>query len=326
MSFTLEKAVQLMDQAHACERLAHAYLIIGPRGSGKEHLAIRMIEMVSLGGVAGVASLNHLRNEHTVIVEPESKSRRIKVEAIRAAEHVLQMAAPAGVTKHAIIRDADCMGQEAENAFLKTLEEPPRASRLILMTARPELLLDTILSRCIRIHLTGNTGPIDVPVNLQPFFQSLSQHAASGKPSVSSALGLMAQFNALLKSEKAAAASENDAAYKVEVEQYKNTTDGSFLKQREDYYKAQTEADYLDRRNQLIEYLVLWYGDALRMKSGSNKLDLPAYSQSTGQLANQQTVRELTQRIAAVEDLQQQLNTNAQEALALEVGFIRAFG
>ena len=98
-------------------------------------------------------ALDSLRSTYISIVEPESKSRRITVDSIRAAEHPLHLAAPAGTTKFAVIVDADRMGVAAENAFLKTLEEPPRASMLLLLSARPELLLDTILSRCIRIQL-----------------------------------------------------------------------------------------------------------------------------------------------------------------------------
>ncbi len=55
--------------------------------------------------------------------------------------------------KVGVIDEADRMMEAAENAFLKTLEEPPEGCLLIMITAYPEQLLDTILSRCIRVTL-----------------------------------------------------------------------------------------------------------------------------------------------------------------------------
>ncbi|NRB76427.1 MAG: hypothetical protein HRU46_18860, partial [Verrucomicrobiales bacterium] len=99
-----------------------------------------------------------------------------------------------------------------------------------------------------------------------------------------------------------------------------------YLKRREEYYKALTEAEYLQQRNQLIDYLMMWFGDAMRLQHGSQHLDLPDYKEGTRLLANSLSIDELSQRVKAVETLRDNLNTNVFEALALEVGFIRAFG
>src|SRR5207237_1812521 len=90
------------------------------------------------------------------IARPESKSRRIVTAQIRALEHALQMRAADGRRKVAIIPDADRLQTEAANAFLKTLEEPPKDSLLLLLSALPEALPETILSRCIAISLESN--------------------------------------------------------------------------------------------------------------------------------------------------------------------------
>ena len=234
MSFRYEKALELIELAHANGRLAHAYLIMGPPGSGKERLAIRMIEMVNeCDRAKGATSLEALRSSSTTVIGPESKSRRITVDAIRAVEHTLQMAAPSGITKFAVVKDADRMGPEAENAFLKTLEEPPRCSRLLLLTSRPEILLETILSRCIRVTLSGSPVPAVFSEAERGFLEALRDHAAKGRKGVSGALGLMSGFSAILKKEKAAITKEVEAAEKAEVAHYKNKTEGNYLKQRE---------------------------------------------------------------------------------------------
>lgn len=325
MSFPLEKAVSLLEEARDKNRFAHAYLITGPVGSGKEALALRMIEMAH-PGMEPASSLEELVSSTTTVIGPESKSRRITIEAIRNLEHTLQMAAPEGTTKFAVVRDADRMGAGAENAFLKTLEEPPAASRLLLLTSRPEVLLDTILSRCIRIHLAGNHGPVDLSESARAFLDHLKEHAESNRAGISGALGLMAKFASILKEEKTEIGKRNDEAYKLEVAHYRNKSDADqYLKQREESYKALTEAEYQEQRNRMIDFLMMWFGDALRQQHEGQHLDLPDYSEATRLLAQRNTIDQLAAKTEAIDTLRAHLNTNVFEALALEVGFIRAF-
>jgi len=93
------------------------------------------------------------------VCQPESKSRRIVIEQIRDLEHALQMRASNGRRKVAIVSDADRLQPQAANAFLKTLEEPPKDSLLLLLSALPEALPETILSRCIAIPLAPEGHP-----------------------------------------------------------------------------------------------------------------------------------------------------------------------
>ncbi|MEM1440709.1 MAG: hypothetical protein AAGF67_00100 [Verrucomicrobiota bacterium] len=325
MSFSFEKAVELLHRAKENERLAHAYLITGPVGSEKESLAVEMVRMVNPGVDPGETKLEPLRSSTTAVIGPESKSRRISVKAIRALEHTLQMAAPEGVTKFAVIKDADCMGVEAENAFLKTLEEPPAGSRLLLLSSRPEMLLETILSRCILVPLAGPGGPAQLSESARRFLEALRLHAESESGGISGALGLMACFSSILKEEKSAIGKRNEEALKAEVSHYRQTTEGDYLKQREEYYKALTEAEYLEQRNRLIDFLMMWFGDAMRQQNGGSHLDLPDYAGATRNLASRFSVDEIGRKVDAVNTLRGNLNTNVFEALALEVGFIRAF-
>src|SRR4029077_620583 len=86
-------------------------------------------------------------------IEPECKSRKILVEQIRELGASLRLHATRAKVKFGVVYEADRLMPQAANAFLKTLEEPPDHSVLILVTALPEALLDTIRYRCIEVAL-----------------------------------------------------------------------------------------------------------------------------------------------------------------------------
>src|SRR3954454_17739346 len=152
MAFTPTAAMDYLSRAHQRGRLGHAYLISGPPGSGKRALASDLSNLVSGTSAPDVFTSPP---PGVYVAEPESKSRRIVIDQVRALEHALQMRSPTGHRKVAIIADADRLQPQAANAFLKTLEEPPNDSLLILLSGMPEVLPDTILSRCVAVPLAA---------------------------------------------------------------------------------------------------------------------------------------------------------------------------
>jgi DNA polymerase-3 subunit delta' len=87
-----------------------------------------------------------------LFISPESG--QIRIEEIRAVDEILSLKAFEGRTKVVVVDDAETMNQYAANAFLKTLEEPPSDSLIILVSSKPDRLPDTIQSRCSRINFT----------------------------------------------------------------------------------------------------------------------------------------------------------------------------
>src|SRR5436189_4029115 len=150
MPFSRTTALEYLRRAHQQSRLAHAYLITGPPGSGKQLLAANLASLVNGTPAKDVFTA---KAQEIFVARPESKSRRIVIAQIRELEHALQMRASNGRRKVAIIPDADRLVAQAANAFLKTLEEPPKDSLLLLLSALPEALPETILSRCCGISL-----------------------------------------------------------------------------------------------------------------------------------------------------------------------------
>ncbi len=319
MAFSQSNALDHLRRALANDRLAHAYLIAGPDGSGVREVAEGLASAVN--ATAPGAGLSH---PDVHIAEPESKSRRIKVEQVRELERELQMRALTGGRKIAVIFDSDRMVPAASNAFLKTLEEPPANSLLILTSAQPELLLDTIISRCIYVGLMAAGAPPLTPAQ-QSLIERLETFFRKSAAGVSEVYQLVRHFQELLAATKAAIQESQGEEMKREEEHYRKTTDGKWLSDREDYYKALTESQYLRSRATLLDTLMQWWADILRHQHGSARLDLPAHRETTARLAARFPPADLLRRIAAIESLRDLLGTNVQEALALETSFLRAF-
>jgi len=117
----------------------------------------------------------------------------------------------------------------------------------------------------------------------------------------------------------------NADALNREEARYRNSTDGAWLDEREEYYKALTESLYLQRRAALIEILFEWWSDVLRARTNVDRRDLPAAKQETAALAKRFTTAEVLHRIRRLEKLRDHLGRNIQEALAIEVAFLGIF-
>src|SRR4030081_833070 len=174
MAFTRNGAFEYLSRAYERNRLGHAYLISGPPGSGKRGLASDLSNLLSGSKSADVFVSPP---PGVYLAEPESKSRRIVIDQVRTLEHALQMRSANGHRKIAIITDADRLQPQAANAFLKTLEEPPNDSLLLLLSSMPEVLPDTILSRCISIPLAVDADETMSGANAE-FVDLLSSAAA----------------------------------------------------------------------------------------------------------------------------------------------------
>ena len=129
-------------------RVAHAYLFVGPESVGKRAVASELAEL--LAGESFPSNTTVLRPER---IEEKGKVKEvpIRVKAIREATHMLGLSSRAGRGNVLIVDDAHTMSEGAQNAFLKTLEEPFPGATIILVTHNEGEILSTILSRCERV-------------------------------------------------------------------------------------------------------------------------------------------------------------------------------
>ena len=321
MAFTADEAFTLLTKASANGRLAHAYLITGPEGSGTREVAMRLAAKLLGCKEAAVA-----RQPDAYIISPESRSRAIVVEQLRDTESQLYKRAEKGGAKVAIILDADRMTPSASNAFLKTLEEPPPSTQLLLVSSQPDELLETILSRCIEVPLRP-TKRRESSARQARLTDSLSAFSAKKAPDLQQAFVLAREFQTLLAEAKLEINETNETAFKEEVKRYKQTTDvsASWVDSREDYFKALTEARYRQERAALVATLEEWWGDILRQQQSVAHLDLPEYAMQTAAIASRTSTQDALRRAEAIGGLRENFKRNVQEALAIEVAFLEAF-
>jgi DNA polymerase-3 subunit delta' len=165
-----EAVTSALERAVASGHPAHAWLFAGVAGLGKRTAALQYAAALNCEAAAnkpcGVckACRDTLAGRHPDVElvgprglcdEPEHKdhadSRYLRICQIRRLSRLLSIASYSGGRRVAIVDDADSMFVEAANAFLKTLEEPPEGSVIVLLAERPERLPETVLSRCQRI-------------------------------------------------------------------------------------------------------------------------------------------------------------------------------
>jgi DNA polymerase-3 subunit gamma/tau len=152
-----EHVVNTLKNAIALDRIAHAYLFCGPRGTGKTTTARLLAKAVNCldpepgnrpcNECAACVAIN--ANATTDVIEIDAASNR-GIDDIRDLRERVKYAPTQLKSKFYIIDEAHQITGAAANAFLKTLEEPPAHTRFVLATTDPEELLSTIVSRCQR--------------------------------------------------------------------------------------------------------------------------------------------------------------------------------
>ncbi len=314
MALPKEKALARLITAHTSGRLAHAYLLSGPPGSGCEWLAEHLAATI-----LGTKPDNISSHPDFHKVAPESKSRRIVTDQIRELEQAMHMKPLAGENKVALIQDADRLQPQAANAFLKTLEEPPSGSHILLTTTLREAVLTTILSRCITVPLQSPAGNIQdehTTAVTDAFENALLKPSG---PDAGTALRFTRRFQATMSEIRDQATEGLESELKDQLKQYRDSIDRTWKETREDQIKAQGESTVLRERERFLAALGAVLAGALRQKIRPSS-DCP---QNIQHIAVANDTKTLLKRLDALERTRRMLSAGVQEALALESGFLQ---
>ncbi len=189
-----DAALAVLDRALRSERPPHAWLFSGPDGIGKQAVALEFAAALNCTADEKPCGECHPcrdtlagRHPDVEIVAPggmcdepdhrdHPESRDLRICQIRRLEHVLALSPYAGGRRVAIVDAADTLRDAAANAFLKTLEEPPAGSVIILLAEREERLPDTVLSRCQKLPFR--------PIERETIVEALIERGATPEDAV----------------------------------------------------------------------------------------------------------------------------------------------
>ena len=343
----------------AASRPHHAYVLAGPEGGGKQQAARAFAAaLLCSGGGCGTCRDCRLaledKHPNEVVVEPEG--RDIHVDTVRAdVWHPAYRTAPEPGRKVFVIREADRLNPAAADVLLKVLEEPPADTVLLLLSARPDELPETVMSRC---HVV-TFGPLSEPFvvetlvaeGVDPDRAALAARLAGGNlgrarrlASEQEGIGFRESSRQALEAARRGGAGAVDAAALVleAAERYRKDLDARlsdeltpFLDERgraEDAYRGairrieerhkrlvrRAERDYADRVLMGVSAL-LRDTVAVSVGGGTEVLMNPDLGATTGDVVP------ATKAMAAVEEaraaLAEDLNLNTR--LVLEQAFLR---
>lgn len=330
--------LRLLRNSLASGRLGHAYLFGGGAMDEMEAVAATVAKVVncqspperSASGVAldccgGCSSCRRIASGNYPDIQwirPESKLRVIRIEQMRDLIQTIQLKPVEARVKVAVIVAADRMNTQAANAFLKTLEEPPSGSMVLLLATEPERVLETILSRCIRLHFAGETGARLSEADMV-WLRELAATASSPNATLIGRYRLLGQLMARLAAVKESV--EEELAARSPLEKH-SEAEASLRERWEKELSAAVEGEYRKRRADILLGLQWWLRDIWLLTLPDTRvgmLAIPELEKAGGTIASRLDEARARANLGVLEELQRLLATNVQEALALEVGFLK---
>ncbi len=171
-------AAAVLDRALRDGRLAHSLIFQGDNLALLETAALALADRL-LNPPDTPQVYPPLKHPDFIALRPEGKLRQIKIgesgggadeNTMRGFLSRIDLTPQVGRHKVGVVYEADRMNAATSNAVLKTLEEPPRATTLILLTTHPYSLLATILSRCLRFRFSATAAQVSHP-DLAPWLE-----------------------------------------------------------------------------------------------------------------------------------------------------------
>ena len=315
-----DKAKELLKRSVNQSKLGHAYLFRGPSGVGKKTMAyafaclINCLSPQNLQEPCGTCKscLKFRSSNHPDFMKIEAEGASIKINQIRELKHALSFPPFEAEYRVVLLTEVHTMRREAANSLLKTLEEPPNNTILILTGDEANEILPTIVSRCqiIPFHIIGYEKVAEVLIEEE---DELSFELALTLASV--AEGSLGRARLLLKKDLLHIRQQIvDQLLHISPDQPEAVEIVLTL--------ADTAAKLKEDLEELLDLLRLWIKDLLLQFSGvSAKIinrDLALHLQTANQRWN---LQQLTDKLHLIQTAKKQLARNCNRTLVCEVLF-----
>ncbi|MEO6036664.1 MAG: DNA polymerase III subunit [Verrucomicrobiota bacterium] len=340
MSFTdfpeQERVVQLLQRSLERRRLAHAYLFSGNNIEVLEAVARTLAKTLNCQDAprktatglnldccdqcSSCRRIHSLGHPDVSWLRAESKSRIISIDQVRGLLQSVNLKPTDAEFKVGVLVAVDRLKMEAANAFLKTLEEPPPKSILILLTTEPQRILETIQSRCLRLNFAAESARLGEAE--AGFVAGFSEIAAKENRGLLGRYRLLGVLMKNLGEQKEAV--EKELTSRSPLERH-DDLDPKLREKWEDELAAAVEAEYRRRRGDLLLALEWWFRDVWTqtLSAGSGMLTFPQLKMAATTVARRISSSEAVENLQILEQTQRLLGSNVQEALALEVGLLK---
>ncbi len=214
-------AVSVIENAIEKRRLSHSLLLAGDDSEMLAAAALALADRLLNRGTKVPSPYPPERHPDCFLVRPAGRSRSISAAAIRDLIGLINVSPSVSKYKVVILHDADRMNAAAANILLKTLEEPPANTTILLLTGRPHALLPTIRSRVLHFRFPGVATRVPAEgweswiVDYRAWLERLGQGVAAGRGAADGVFGLyglVARFGVILDTASAAETTRRKAA------------------------------------------------------------------------------------------------------------------
>lgn len=310
-----ESIIQHLQNAIAARKVSHAYIIHGEEGMGKKLLASTFAKTLQCEE-GGIIPCNRCKScmqaetgNHPDIIRVTHEKVSIGVEDIRLQLNAdIQVKPYNSPYKVYIIDDADKLTEQAQNALLKTVEDPPEYAVILLLVSNISVILPTILSRCVVLNLKT--------VDKQAIKEFLmEQHQVPDYMAEVAATFSGGNVGKAIKY----ASSEDFERVKTNVLHILKYIDDMELHEIVSGLKMLTASK--NNIEDYIDLMVLWYRDVLMFKATMDP-DLLLYREEMSFIKNQASIRSyegLEKIISAMEKAKIRLKANVNFDIAIEL-------
>ena len=313
-----DRVIRLLTRMLHKDRLGHALLFTGIDGVGRQTTAKALA--MALNGLSpnGVSACKECRScrkmisgNHPDVIVVKASGAFIKIDQVRSLRRHLRFAPLEGGRRVIIINDAETMNAEASNALLKTLEEPPNDTHIILTASQTTDLLPTIVSRCQ--HMAFRPVPVSKIADVLVAREGLEGDAATAmailaKGSLGRALSAdttrwMAWRRQLLEHVRALSTESIQGLFAF----------------------AEVLARDKDKLQDALDMVIIWFRDLLMCKVHPERVLNRDFMEDIRRVSTELSVDGILKKMTAVVSAQTAILKHVNPRLALEVMMLRLY-